>query len=324
MIYSFLLAIAVLGLSILISLPLGKWMFKMMCPAPDLMGPAHRKVEGFFHKVIGRAAEADQNWKQYTVSLLIFNTVMFVVVTGVLAFQQFLPLNPDGQKAIEGSLIFNTVTSFVTNTNLQHYSGESTLSYFSQLFGIMWLQFVSAATGLAAVTAASRWLGGSRERNNFYLDMCRATFLVILPVAAIGATLLVLCGLPMTFDGAAVVHTLEGAVQTIARGPVAVEVIIKQLGTNGGGFFGPNSTHPLENVGFYSNIIECISLVIIPMGCVWMFGMITKHRKHALVIFAVMTVLCLVKLGCAITFESEPAVALHDLPVAEASNLEGK
>lgn len=154
--------------------------------------------------------------------------------------------------------------------------------------------------------------------------MCRATFLVILPVAAIGATLLVLCGLPMTFDGAAVVHTLEGAVQTIARGPVAVEVIIKQLGTNGGGFFGPNSTHPLENVGFYSNIIECISLVIIPMGCVWMFGMITKHRKHALVIFAVMTVLCLVKLGCAITFESEPAVALHDLPVAEASNLEGK
>ena len=245
MIYSFLLAIAVLGLSILISLPLGKWMFKMMCPAPGLMGPAHKKVEGFFHKVIGRAAEADQNWKQYTVSLLIFNTIMFVVVTGVLAFQQFLPLNPDGQKAIEGSLIFNTVTSFVTNTNLQHYSGESTLSYFSQLFGIMWLQFVSAATGLAAVTAASRWLGGSRERNNFYLDMCRATFLVILPVAAIGATLLVLCGLPMTFDGAAVVHTLEGAVQTIARGPVAVEVIIKQLGTNGGGFFGPNSTHPL-------------------------------------------------------------------------------
>ena len=291
MIYSFLLAIAVLGLSILISLPLGKWMFKMMCPAPGLMGPAHKKVEGFFHKVIGRAAEADQNWKQYTVSLLIFNTIMFVVVTGVLAFQQFLPLNPDGQKAIEGSLIFNTVTSFVTNTNLQHYSGESTLSYFSQLFGIMWLQFVSAATGLAAVTAASRWLGGSRERNNFYLDMCRATFLVILPVAAIGATLLVLCGLPMTFDGAAVVHTLEGAVQTIARGPVAVEVIIKQLGTNGGGFFGPNSTHPLENVGFYSNIIECISLVIIPMGCVWMFGMITKHRKHALVIFAVMMLL---------------------------------
>ena len=200
MIYSFLLAIAVLGLSILISLPLGKWMFKMMCPAPGLMGPAHKKVEGFFHKVIGRAAEADQNWKQYTVSLLIFNTIMFVVVTGVLAFQQFLPLNPDGQKAIEGSLIFNTVTSFVTNTNLQHYSGESTLSYFSQLFGIMWLQFVSAATGLAAVTAASRWLGGSRERNNFYLDMCRATFLVILPVAAIGATLLVLCGLPMTLS----------------------------------------------------------------------------------------------------------------------------
>ena len=324
MIYSFLLAIATLGLSILISLPLGKWMFKMMCPESNEIGPTHRKLELFFHKAIGKAALADQNWKQYTVSLLIFNAIMFVFVTGVLAFQQFLPLNPDGQKAIEGSLIFNTVSSFVTNTNLQHYSGESTLSYFSQLFGIMWLQFVSAATGLATVSAASRWLAGSREKNNFYLDMCRGTFLVLIPAAAIVAVLLVLCGLPMTFDGAAVVHTLEGAVQNIARGPVAVEVAIKQLGTNGGGFFGPNASHPLENVGFYSNILECISLVIIPMGCVWMFGQITKQKKHALIIFAVMTVFCLAKLGCAIAFESEPAVAFHDLPVAETSNLEGK
>ena len=305
-------------------IPAGMYLYHIAAGKHTLADLVFDRVDNVIYKIGSVHPQRGMNWKTYALALLGTNAVMILLGYIVLRIQSIPLFNPNGIEGMEPSLSFNTIISFMTNTNLQHYSGESTLSYFSQLFGIMWLQFVSAATGLAAVTAASRWLGGSRERNNFYLDMCRATFLVILPVAAIGATLLVLCGLPMTFDGAAVVHTLEGAVQTIARGPVAVEVIIKQLGTNGGGFFGPNSTHPLENVGFYSNIIECISLVIIPMGCVWMFGVITKHRKHALVIFAVMTVLCLVKLGCAITFESEPAVALHDLPVAEASNLEGK
>lgn len=323
MIVSYLSAIIIFAAAVLISLPLGKWMFKMMCPAVEA-GSYHQKIETFFHRVIGRAADTDQNWKQYTASLLIFNIIMFAAVFAVLAFQHALPLNPDGQKALEGSLIFNTVCSFVSNTNLQHYSGESTLSYFSQIFGIMWLQFVSAGTGLAALTAASRWLGGSASKNNFYLDICRGVFLVLLPLAVIVAVLLLICGLPMTFDGAAAVHTLEGAIQNISRGPTAAMVAIKQIGTNGGGFFGTNAAHPLENAGFYSNIIECISLLLIPMACIWMFGRITGHKKHALVIFSVMTVFCLVKLGCAVMFESAPASALRDLPVEQAANLEGK
>ena len=160
---------------------------------------------------------------------------------------------PDGQKKIEGSLIFNTIASFTSNTNLQHYSGESTLSYLSQLAALMWLQFVSAATGIAALVAMARGLSGKREMGNFFIDVQRATFLVLLPLAIVVATLMVLGSLPMTLQGAAQATTLEGAKQVIARGPVAAFVSIKQLGTNGGGFFGPNCTHPLENPTFWTN-----------------------------------------------------------------------
>ena len=178
--------------------------------------------------------EKEQNWKQYTLSLLLFNAFMFAVVFAVLYLQPLLPLNPDGKGAIEPSLIFHTVASFTTNTNLQHYSGEATMSYFSQLFGLMWLQFVSAATGIAALAALARGLAGKTGLGNFYSDLMRATFLIFLPLAAVGAVILVLGGVAMTLEGAAVATTLEGAVQTIARGPVAAFVAIKQLGNQRG------------------------------------------------------------------------------------------
>ncbi len=315
---SIILVIGTLGIAIALSIPLGKWMYRILCPE------AETKFEKLLHGVIGRAAQADQNWKQYSAALLLFNLMMFVFVWLVLSFQQFLPLNPDHMGALSQDLVFNTVSSFVANTNLQHYSGESTLSYCSQLFGLMWLQFVSAATGMAALTALARWLGGSKQPNNFYMDLARSTFGVLLPLAVIVAVLLVFCGVPMTFDGAAVAHTLEGAVQTIARGPVAAFTSIKQLGTNGGGFFGPNAAHPFENVNFYSNLVECISLVIIPMACVWLYGHITKYKRHALVIFLVMLAFLCIKIGFAVSLEQEPASALHGLAVTESGNLEGK
>lgn len=197
-------------------------------------------------------------------------------------------------------------------------------AYGSQIFGLMWLQFVSAATGLAVLAAVSRWLSGAKQPNNFYMDLARSAFGVLLPVAAIVALLLVFCGVPMTFDGAAIAHTLEGTVQNIARGPVAAFVAIKQLGTNGGGFFGANSAHPFENPNFYSNLIECVAILLIPMACVWLFGHITKRKKDALVIFVVMLAFLFVKIGFAVALEEAPSPALHGLAVTECGNLEGK
>ncbi len=313
-----ILILGLIGIAAGLSIPLGKWMFRILCPETET------KFEKMLHTVIGEVSRADQNCKQYSVALMLFNLVMFAFVYGVLSLQHLLPLNPDGLGALRQDLVFHTVSSFTSNTNLQHYSGEAAMSYGSQIFGLMWLQFVSAATGLAALTAAARWLGGNGQLNNFYMDMARSAFGVLLPAAAVVALLLIVCGVPMTFDGKAVAHTLEGVTQNIARGPVAAFVSIKQLGTNGGGFFGANSAHPFENPNFYSNLIECIAILLIPMACVWLFGHITKRKKDALVIFAVMLAFLFVKIGFAVALEEAPSPALHGLAVTECGNLEGK
>jgi len=320
---SILVVALILGLAVLLSWPLAKGMQWAMHPGEHI-GGFRQRIESLFQRVGGRAVGQDQNWKAYALSMLFFNAVMFGVVYAVLAFQQSLPLNPDGKGALEPSLIFNTVASFVTNTNLQHYSGEVSMSYFSQIFGLMWLQFVSAATGIAALAALARGLAGKTRIGNFYRDLMRATFLVLLPLAVVVALLLVLGGVPMTLQGAATVKTLEGALQTIARGPVAVFVAIKQLGTNGGGYFGPNSTHPFENPSFFINLVECICIIQIPMACVWLFGRITGRMRHAAVIFAVMSALLVTKVGFAVYFESAPTAAFAGLPIQATGNLEGK
>lgn len=225
----------ILGTTALLSWPLGKAMTWAM-NHPERENGFRYGIESILKRLGGEMIAKEQDWKQYALSLLFFNAVMFAIVFVILSLQHLLSLNPDGKGAIEPSLIFNTAASFTSNTNLQHYSGEVTLSYFSQLFGLMWLQFVSAATGIAALSALARGLAGKTRLGNFYSDLMRATFLILLPLATIGATILVLGGVVMTLDGAAVAKTLEGAAQTIARGPVAAFVTIKQLGTNGGGF----------------------------------------------------------------------------------------
>ena len=317
-----LLFLLVLILPALLSWPLGLAMTRMI--DPDENSGYGRWTARIFSKTGGKAVVEQQDWKRYLMSMMIFNVLMFAFVTIVLALQQWLPLNPDGKGALEASCIFNTVASFVTNTNLQHYSGEVSMSYFSQLFGLMWLQFVSAATGIACLAALARALGGKKTVGNFYSDLMRAAFFVLLPLALFVALLLVAGGVPMTMDGAAVAHTLEHATQTIARGPVAALEAIKQLGTNGGGWFGPNSTHPFENPSFFTNIIECISIVLIPMATVWMFGRITGRMRDAVVIFSVMMALLVLKAGAAVWLEGAPATALSGLPVEVVSNLEGK
>jgi K+-transporting ATPase ATPase A chain len=318
----FLIPASIIGAAVAAAWPLGRYMRWAM--DPEQPGPVRRRYENVVTPLLGRRAATGQDWKGYCLSMLTFNLLMFLLVYAVLTSQHLLPLNPDGKAAQEPSLTFHTAASFTSNTNLQHYSGEASLSYFSQVFALMWLQFVSAATGIAAVAALSRGLAGRVELGNFYQDLWRAAGLILLPLAFIWACPLVLCGVPMTLEGTAVATTLEGATQTIARGPVAAFVAIKQLGTNGGGFFGSNSTHPFENPTFWSNVLSNVAVILIPMGTVWMFGRITRRPRHAAVVFGVMLSLYLLSVGGACLLESRPTAALAGLPVADAMNLEGK
>lgn len=263
-----------------------------------------------------------QGWKKYTLSLLYFNVVIFIFAFAVLALQPFLPLNPDDKKMLAPSTIFNTVCSFLSNTNLQHYSGEVHLSYFSQIFAICWNQFVSPAVGFAALVAIIRGLRGDHDMGNFYLDLWRGVMYVFLPLSLILAVLLMAGGMPMTFAGAAQAQTLEvGAMgtedngqpkpQILSRGPTAAIVAIKQLGTNGGGFFGANSCHPFENPNDWTNLLECLSLILVPISSLVMFGRMIKDLRHAGVIFAVMLVLSLGTIAWAVSYDTrQPNPAL--------------
>ncbi len=318
-----LLILLIVGGSAVLSWPLGRYLRWAMDPVQA--SPKRGAVERLFALFAGRASLQPQDWKRYSIAMLAFNALMFVFVFTLMALQQHLPLNPDAKGALTLDLIFNTAASFTSNTNLQHYSGEVSMSYLTQVAALMWLQFVSAATGIAVLTALARGLAGRAEMGNFFLDLQRATFLVLLPLAAIVAIGLVLGGVPMTLEGAAQVTTLEGVSQTIARGPVAAFLAIKQLGTNGGGFFGPNSTHPLENPNFWTNVLSSVSIVLVPMACVWMFGRIIGRMKHAGVVFAVMLVFLLAKIGVAVVYEADPTHAFAALPIEQTSgNLEGK
>jgi K+-transporting ATPase ATPase A chain len=321
---AFLFILLIVGGTALLSWPLGRYMKWAMDPSAGA-GPRRRQLDLWFARIAGKLGSESQGWKRYMIALLAFNVVMFVVSYAFMALQQHLPLNPDGMKAVEGSLIFNTVASFTSNTNLQHYSGEATMSYLSQLCSLMWLQFVSAATGIAALAALARGLAGRKQMGNFFIDVQRASFLVLLPVAAIVATLMVLGGMPMTFLGSAHATTLEGAEQIIARGPVAAFLTIKQLGTNGGGFFGPNCTHPFEDPTFWTNALAMVSIILIPMASVWMFGRILGRTRHAAVVFAVMLALLLAKITGAVWFEQAPTQAFANMPIEQTTgNLEGK
>jgi K+-transporting ATPase ATPase A chain len=250
-------------------------------------------------------------------------------------------LNPDGKGPLYPTTLFNTVASFLTNTNLQHYSGEQHLSYLSQTVFVLWNMFVSAAVGVCALLAITRGLRGDTRLGNFYLDLWRVVVYVMLPFCVLTALPLMALGIPMTFDPAAKVDTLEGVDQTIARGPVAAILPIKHLGTNGGGFFGANSSHPFENPDAWSNVLECLSILLFPTSLVVMFGRMTRRGRDAALIYGVMLLLMVGMIGWAVwcdTLSPNPALlaqpdrtaqqggeALPSLPVDQsAGNLEGK
>jgi K+-transporting ATPase ATPase A chain len=332
-------------LPILASIPLGWLMFRTLDPPEHRLGKGIDAIPVFLCRLLGRRAPAQMDWKRYACAFLAFNAALFVITFVLLYTQQYLPLNPDGKgslgalsykdvagvehKDADTGVVFNTICSFVTNTNLQHYSGEQHLSYFSQLGGIVWMQFVTPAAGLCVMLGVLRGLRGDRHMGDFYLDLMRTLCFTFIPLALIVAILLTGTGIPMTFQGAAQATTVDGAAtkfetQTICRGPVAALVAIKQLGTNGGGYFGPNSTHPYENPSPWSNIIEIVSIVLLPMASIVMAGWMLKNHRHAWVIFGVMLAILLVGVTIAVYYELKPSAAAEGLPVASGLNWEGK
>jgi K+-transporting ATPase ATPase A chain len=309
------------------SLLVGRYMFHVFSGRWTLLDPVLVPVERLVLRATGVDAKEQQDWKRYTRSLLVSNAAMWVAAFVVVSTQEWLPLNPDGIGNMEPTLAFNTIASFVTNTNLQHYSGETGLSYFSQMFTVTFLQFVSAATGVAACVAIIRGLAGNglKQLGNFYVDLTRASVRVFLPFALLVGTLLVWQGTPATFEGAARATTVEGREQVIARGMTAPEVAIKQLGTNGGGYFGPNSTHPYENPTPVSNLVELWSIAIIPMAMVWVLGFMVGRRRLAVVVFATMLALYLPLVVFAVAQEAGGNPAIASLGVDQSTgSMEGK
>jgi K+-transporting ATPase ATPase A chain len=318
--------LAIIAIIVATSLPLGRYVWKVFTDQRTWLDPALGPIERAVLRVTGASGE-QQDWRAYCVSLLASNVVMWVIAFAVLSVQAWLPLNPDGIGAMEPTLAFNTAASFTTNTNLQHYSGETGLSTFSQLFVIIWLQFVTAATGIAACVAIFRGLAGSRltTLGNFYRDCTRAGVRVLLPLAVLVAIVLVWQGVPVTYGGASAATTVEGKAQSIARGMVAPEVAIKQLGTNGGGYFGPNSAHPFENPTPLSNLVETWSIMVVPMAMVWTLGHFVRRRKLAVVLFATMLAIYVPMVVGATLAESGGSPPLTALGVDHrAGSLEGK
>ncbi len=295
-----LLPILIVGTTVLLSIPMGRYLAGII--------DGQYKAPGPFRWIECQLDTGPQNWKQYAVSLMLFNTVMFVFGYIVLALQPHMPLNQkdsvfaDGKSMLSPTTIFNTAISFLTNTNLQHYSGEQHLSYFSQLVFVLWNMFVSAAVGFCALAAVIRGLRGDAHMGNYYVDMWRVVVYVFVPFSILTGILLIASGIPMTLEPAAEAQTVQvGSMgvdsvdgkdvpkpQVIARGPVGAILPIKHLGTNGGGFFGANSAHPFENPTSWTNYVECVSILIFPFSLVLMFGRMIGQMRHAIVIYSVM------------------------------------
>ena len=276
-------------LLIVISYPLGKYIAKVYKGEKtwsDFMKP----VERLIYKVAGVNPEEEMNWKQFLKALLILNAFWFVWGMVLLCTQQWLPLNPDGNANQTPDLAFNTCISFMVNCNLQHYTGESGLTYFTQLFVIMLFQFITAATGMAAMAGIMKGMAAKSTKTigNFWKYLVLSCTRILFPLSLIVGFILITQGTPMGFDGKMEITTMEGNTQNVSQGPTAAIVPIKQLGTNGGGYFGCNSSHPLENPTYLSNMTECWSILILPMAMAFAFGFYIKRKKLGYSIYGVM------------------------------------
>ncbi|MBP2284830.1 K+-transporting ATPase ATPase A chain [Flavobacterium sp. CG_23.5] len=318
--------IIVFLLTIILAIPVGKYIAKVFTGDRTFLDPIFNPIEKLIFKISGINATEKMNWKQHLKALLTVNMVWFFLCFIVLLSQGALPLNPDNNPSMTPDLAFNTAISFVVNCNLQHYSGETGLSYLSQMF-LMFLQFVSAGVGMAA---AAMVFNAMRERTtnqlgNFYNYFIKSCTRILLPLSAIVAVILVFSGTPMTFKGKDKITTLQGDTVEVSRGPAAAFIGIKHIGTNGGGFFGANSAHPLENPTYFTDAVELWAQLIIPFAMIFALGFYLKKKKLSYVIFGVMTLGFLLLVIPTISSELNGNPAIAKMGVSQISGaMEGK
>ncbi|MBX7101218.1 MAG: potassium-transporting ATPase subunit KdpA [Myxococcaceae bacterium] len=311
--------------------PLGGYLFRVFegprRPLPGLLGP----VERFVARLCGIEGAGEQTWVQYAASLLAFSALGLLVTYAIQRAQGVLPLNPRHLAGVEPALAFDTAASFVTNTDWQSYSGETTMSPLTQMAGLAWHNFTSAAAGLGVALALARGLTrrpgpeGQRTLGNFWVDVNRALLYVLLPLSAVIALLLVSQGVVQTLSASVELTTVEGARQTLALGPVASQEAIKELGTNGGGFFNANSAHPFENPSPLTNLLELVLIFAIPAALTFTYGRMAKDARQGWALFAAMAVLFFAGVGVCWWAESQGNPALRGLGLSEPlGNMEGK
>ncbi|HEY2176961.1 MAG TPA: potassium-transporting ATPase subunit KdpA, partial [Caulobacteraceae bacterium] len=315
-----------IAITIALAVPLGSYMARVWQDGRTWLDPVLKPVEAGLYRAFGVDPKKSQNWLGYTVSMLAFSAASFVALYLILRFQDLLPFNPQGFKGMAPDLAFNTAISFVTNTNWQFYSGESTLSAFSQMAGLTSHNFLSAAAGIAMAAAVARAFAANRGEGlgNFWVDLTRISLYVLLPISIVVALVFVALGMPQTLTGHVDMVGLEGAKQTNILFPTASQEAIKQFGTNGGGIFNANSAHPYENPNPITNLIEIVEMNVVGYACVVAFGIIALARKEARALVAVMAVFVLGASAVIYWTETQPAPALHAVHAAAQVNMEGK
>lgn len=305
-----------------LALPLGWYMASVYAGKQRWLAP----VERVLYKILGTSPDDEQHWSRYAWAVIGYNFLGFLILFLILRFQHVLPMNPAGMKAVPTDLAFNTAVSFMTNTNWQAYSGEAALSYFSQMVGLTTQNFVSAATGMAVAVAVIRGFvrKNAHTIGNFWVDLVRSTLYILLPLSIVGALLLAQQGIPQNFDPYVTATTIEGTQQTLAQGPVASQVAIKQIGTNGGGFFGINSAHPYENPTPFSNFLEMLFILLIPAAFCSMYGKIVSDPRQGRALLITMTIMFVAALSVCYLAEKSGNPFLGADVVQADGNMEGK
>ena len=318
--------IVIFFLTVLLAWPLGKYItkvFKGERNFMDFMNPAER----FIFRISGINPNESMSWKQFLKAMLTINLLWLVYAMFMLIFQDKLPLNPDGNPGQTPDLAFNTAISFLVNCNLQHYSGESGLTYLTQLFVVTFLQFLSAATGIACLIALFNGLKEKTTNNlgNFWNYLVKSTTRILLPLSIVLAVILAFNGTPTSYDGKDSIVTLQGDSVQVSRGPAAGMIGIKQMGTNGGGWFGANSAHPFENPNYFTNAVETIAIILIPIALVFALGFYLDRKKFAWIIFGVMTFFCVLFIVINTYYEVRGNPAIDRMGVSQTlGSMEGK
>jgi K+-transporting ATPase ATPase A chain len=318
---------------LLLTKPMGLYLTNVFSGERNWLTPIFGPVERLFYKLCGINPEEEQRWTGYVIAMLVFSVVGMLLTYLIERTQQWLPLNPQGLSNVEPALAFNTAASFTTNTNWQFYSGETTMSYLTQMAGLAFHNFTSAAVGIVLAVALVRGLArrSAQTLGNFWVDLTRCTLYILLPICIVGALFYVSQGMIQNFSSYLTIHTLSGPTQTIAMGPVASQEFIKDFGTNGGGFFNANSAHPFENPNALTNLVILLSVLVIPAGLFYMFGKMVRDTRQGWVLWAASAILLLIGMGVLLVAEQTGNPMITQAGVNQAAtatqaggNMEGK